>query len=259
MDKSKLAEELCPPLDETLIELLIEEFLSLENRFVLRDWEPATLDGGQFSEIFSRIIYAVDSGNLNRNKSVNNCLKYIEDRDQSNPHNFPDRKSSLHMCRVLRFTYKFRSDRGAVHINPNYTANHLDSKLIIENIRWLFSELLRIFWNGDRTEVKQLIKNIIEFDLPVVGKFENKLLVQRTNCSTEEEILILLHYSGNEGLSRNELGKFVHKAASTISNSLKDLSSTDRRLIIQKSNGNYRLTDLGNKYIQESLPEKLKI
>lgn len=232
MNKSKLKKDLCPPLDGTLMKLLVKEFLSLENRFVLRDWEPATLDGGQFSEIYSRIIYAVDSENLNRTKGVNDCLKYIEDPTNSNPHNFPERKSSLHMCKVLRFTYKFRSDRGAIHINPTYTANHLDSKLMIESIRWLFSELLRIFWSGDRKEIEKLIKNIIEFDLPVVGRYEDKLLIQRTDCSTEEEILILLNYSGNDGLSRKELGQYVYKAASTISNSLNTLLSSAKRLII---------------------------
>jgi len=259
MNKSKLITELCPPIDQTLLDLLIDEFLSLENRFILRDWEPATLDGGQFSEIFSRIIYAIDSSNLNRTKGVNDCLKYIEDPTNSNTHNFPNRKSSLHMSRVLRFTYKFRSDRGAVHINPDYTANQLDSKLMIESVRWLFSELLRIFWSGDDKEIEKLIKNIIEFDLPVVGKYEERLLVQRTDCSTDEEILILLHYSGDDGLNRRELGKYVHKAPSTITNSLSSLSSSNKRLVVKKSNGNYRLTELGNKFVFDNLPEKLKI
>lgn len=62
MSKTHIVTQISPPLDQQLAELLIEEFTSLERRCFLGDWEPATLDGGQFAEIASRIIYHIDSG-----------------------------------------------------------------------------------------------------------------------------------------------------------------------------------------------------
>jgi len=65
VDQATLVAQLSPPLDPTLTELLVKEFISLERRYIQRDWEPAQLDGGQFCEVLGRIIYHQDSGNLN--------------------------------------------------------------------------------------------------------------------------------------------------------------------------------------------------
>lgn len=74
LQKSSLTAKLCPPLDGVLVEQMLTEYVSLENRFVLREWEPATLDGGQFVEAASRIVYHQDSQNLNRRRGVAKCL-----------------------------------------------------------------------------------------------------------------------------------------------------------------------------------------
>lgn len=259
MDKPTLIATLCPPLDQTLVDQLISEFNSLENRFILRDWEPATLDGGQFAEAAARILYHQDSGTLNHNKGVGSCLDYIEDANNSRTHSYPERKSAIHTSRVIRSVYKFRSDRGAVHINPNYSANHLDSTLVLANCKWVLSEILRIFLTADRQLVVSLIRDIVEFDLPVIGDYDGVLMVQRTDCNTDEEILILLHYCGDSGLGRTKIGNYVQKSASAITKSLKKLSSTAERKVIKLGNGNYRLTDLGNRYVLNELRNKLNV
>jgi hypothetical protein len=259
MDKKTLLNNLCPPLDNSLIGQLINEYNSLESRFVLRDWEPATLDGGQFTEAAARILYHIDSGTLNHKKLVNKCLEYVEDPNNSNTHNYPDKKSSLHTAKVLRTIYKFRSDRGAIHINPNYSANHLDAKLVISNAKWVLAEIIRVFLTSDLNLVEKIIRDILEFDVPVIGDFEGQLLVQRTDCIADEEILILLHYAGQDGFDRTKIGNSVKKDRSTITNSLKKLASDKERKIIQLTNGNYRLTDIGNRYVIVNLSDKLKL
>lgn len=259
LDRAALLASLCPPLDSVLAGQLLDEFISMERRYVLREWEPATLDGGQFAEAASRIAFHIDSGNLNRRKGVNECLSYVEDQNNTNAHNFPQRKAALHLCRVLRTIYKFRSDRGAVHIDPDYSANHLDAKLVVENSRWVFAELLRVFWTGDRATVSATIRELVQYDVPAIGVFEGRALVQRTDCSAEEEIVLLLHYVGETGLSRTEIGQSVPKSAPVITNTLKALSSARKRELIRLGNGNYRLTDLGVKRVLSQLAEKLHI
>lgn len=257
LDIKSLLNEICPPLEEQLCEQLIKEFLSLEKRYILHDWEPATLDGGQFAEAAARILYHQDSNNLNQRKSVNKCISYVEDSSNSNEHNYPDRKSALHTAKVLKTIYKFRSDRGAVHIDPDYSANQLDSKLVLENARWALSEILRVFWNGNREIIAKTIRGLLQFEVPIVAEFSGKLLVQRTDCSIEEEVVILLHYVGETGLSRKELGNFVQASPSSITNALKKLSSRNFRRVIRISSGNYRLTDPGIKYVLSEISNKL--
>ena len=258
IDRSSIVAETCPPLDATLVEMLIDEFISLERRYVLGDWEPATLDGGQFAEIAARIIYHQDAQNLNPRRGVGECLKYIEDHDQQGrPHHYPDRKSALHSCRVLRAVYKFRSDRGAVHIDPDYSANQMDSRLVIESARWLLGELLRVFWSGSRSAVAQVVREIVRFEVPAVLEFEGRVLLQRTDCTTEEEVLLLLHHAGEAGLSRRELGQAVLKSPASVTNAIKKLRSAGTRQVLQTAGGSYILSDLGVRRVSRQLAGKL--
>lgn len=256
IDKQRLIQELSPPFDHLLCTQLLDEFVSSERRYIQRDWEPGQLDGGQFSEVAARILYHIDSGNLSRTKEFDECAKYIE--NEQVPHSII-RRDALHIIRVLRTIYKFRSQRGAVHISPSYTPNHMDSKLVIECVRWIMNELLRLYWRGDREAVAKAIRELLQFDVPAVGVFGDTVLVQRTDVTPEEEILIFLHYAGDEGFSRKFLGRWVQCAAQRITESLQRLISPDLRQVIQLGNGNYRLTDLGSRRVREELADKLTI
>jgi len=256
-DEHTIHGELSRLLDSVLSGQLLREYISQERRYILREWEPATLDGGQFVEAAARIIYHVDSGNLNRRKKVEECLSYVEDLKSQNTHAFPDRKSAIHICKVLRTVYKFRSDRGAVHIDPTFTANQLDSRLVIENSKWVLSELLRIFWSGDREEVAKVIQEILRYEIPVVGRYGPHRLVQRTDCTADEELLLLLRDSGEDGLSREILGRSVRKTPGRVTQAIQELER--KREIIQVSKDLYRLTDRGALRVVYELADKLQI
>jgi hypothetical protein len=257
IDKQRLLSELSPPLDHLLCTQLLDEFISAERRFVQRDWEPSQLDGGQFCEIAARIFYHIDSGNLNRSKSFDDCAKYIES-DQAT-HSIVPRHDALHVIRVLRTVYKFRSQRGAVHISPTYKPNHMDSKFVIEGLRWVMNETLRIFWRGDRELVAKAIRELLQFDVPAIGLFDGQLLVQRTDLSCEEEILLLLHYAGEQGFSRNTIGKAARWSPAAVTTTLQKLTAPTSRQVIQLTTGNYRLTDLGSRRVREQLADKLTL
>lgn len=255
IEKEQLIKQLAPPLDDPLITQLVTEFISMEKRYIQRDWEPTELDGGQYCEILARIVYHADSGNLNRTKSVEDCVGYVENDKVS--HAVQPRHNAIHLVRVIKTAYKFRSQRGAVHISPNYDANHLDSKFLIECVRWLMNEFLRVFWQGDRELVAKAIRELLQFDVPCIGTFEGALLVQRTDLAPEEEVLILLHYAGEKGFSRKKIGRHAQCSAPRVSESLKKLTSPAFREVILLGNGNYALTGLGHKRIREQLSGKL--
>ncbi len=255
VEKQWLLSELSPPLDHLLCTQLLDEFISAERRYIQRDWEPSQLDGGQFAEIAVRVFYHLDSGNLSHSKGFDECAKYIEG-DQV-LHLITPRHDALHAIRVLRTVYKFRSQRGAVHISPTYKPTHMDSKLVIEAVRWVMNEILRIFWRGDREAVAKSIRELLQFDVPAIGVFDDKILVQRTDLSSEEEILVLLHYAGEQGFSRLRIGQIAQWPAPTVTKTLQKLVAPNSRQLIQLTNGNYRLTDLGSKRVRETLADKL--
>lgn len=254
IERDTLIARISPPFDHLLATQLIDEFISMERRYIQRDWEPAELDGGQFSEITARILYHQDSGTLNYKKEHKECLKYLE--DETNRHSLV-RVEVLHLCKVLHVIYKFRSQRGAVHISATYSPNHMDSRLLMESVRWCLNEMLRIFWIGDRNEVAKAIKELLQFDVPCIGKYDDIPFVQRTDLIAEEEILLLLHYAGILGYSRRELGQYCLHIPQRISDVINKLKSIKFRQITQLNNGNFVLTDLGHRRIRIELADKL--
>jgi hypothetical protein len=121
------------------------------------------------------------------------------------------------------------------------------------------NETLRIFWKGDRELVAKAIRELLQFDVPCIGKFENVLMVQRTDLTAEEEILILLHYAGEKGFSRKELGLYARFSPASVTRTLQILTSSHTRQAVEVFPGHYRLTDLGSKRIREELAGKLLI
>jgi hypothetical protein len=65
----------------------------------------------------------------------------------------------------------------------------------------------------------------------------------------------LLHYAGESGFSRKELGKFALLTPPNVTKSLQRLVTV--RQAIKMSTENYRLTDLGSKRVRDQLASKL--
>lgn len=260
---SELAHLVSPPLDSTLIRQLLSEYQSLENRYVLGDWEPATLDAGQLSEAAARIVYHQDSGVVDHKRGLHECLCYLEDSDRNgqtlkspNRHAFPDRKAALELAKVIRQVYRFRSRRGAVHITPDYTANQLDSQMVLASSRWIVSELLRIFLISDPSQVANIVRAMLRLEIPVVADYGGRKMVQRTGLSAQEEVLLLLHHAGASGSRYTELVMDAVVSRTSVARALSALQSTRNREVV-KVGETYRITDLGLRRVVEDILAKL--
>lgn len=254
VDSATLVARLAPPFDTLLATKLVDEFISIERRYVLRDWEPAELDGGHFAEILGRILYHQDSNNLDLGRDFGECSKYIHNEQV---HHSMCRDDAKMLFIVLAVVHKFRSKRGVAHVSANYDANHMDARYMVEAVRWAMVETLRIFWTGDREAAAKAIQELLRFDVPCVGTFDDVILVQRTDLSALEEILVLLHYAGVKGLTRREIGIQARCSAPSVTRALDELTSASRRVVVKLSDGRHVLSDLGHKLIREQMPTKL--
>ncbi|MET9264133.1 hypothetical protein [Amycolatopsis sp. NPDC004079] len=235
--------------DETLASQLFEEAVKLEEAFALRKWQHTELDGGRFAEVAARIIYGVDSGKFNLSKGVDECLKYL---DNSNVrHLFPDIKSANQIAHIARAIYKLRSQRGAVHVSPTYTANEIDSRFVVEGVRWILAEILRVFVTTHISTLVEAIEELSRFPQPLIRAYGGQPLVQSVSLTTEEEILAhLLH--NREGLTQQRLVDIIPKDASGVRRSIKNLSSAKKRQIVSTGE-KLQITDLGITRIEARL------
>ena len=258
IERQALVAAIAPPLDPALAQQLIDEFVSAERRYVQNDWQPAELNGARFAELLALTLYHQDSGNLSPTKDFSDCCEYVEDDPQKGgrKHLVVPRQDALHVVKVLRTIYKLRNQRGAVHISPHYSANQMDAKLVIECVRWCMNETLRIFWKkNDQEAVAKAIQEILQFEVPCIGKYGDTLLVHHTDLTTEQELLLLLHHAGVGGMSRKDLGKHAMRASSSVTEALQRLCSTDLRHVLLTGD-RYVLTAPGSKHVRESLADK---
>jgi hypothetical protein len=261
VERKQLIDNIVPPFDSLLATHLVDEFISIERRFIQRDWEPANLDGGQFAEAAGKILYQLDSGENPFTKEFGHCAKYIENNDVKHQlKSHTEFRNIKHLFKVLGVIWQFRSERGAVHISATYSPNHMDSKFLVESVRWSMNELLRIFWTGDKEAVAKVIRELLRFDVPSIGAFGDSILVQRTDLKPEEELLLLLHFAGEIGYSRYELGRYSMLSPPLVTKYLQHLSSSKARqiILINTIHGDrYVLTDLGHRRIRNDLSDKL--
>lgn len=101
------------------------------------------------------------------------------------------------------------------------------------------------------------MRELLQFDVPAVGVFEDVIMVQRTDLSVDEELLVLLHYAGEQGFTRSELGLHCRFPSQRVSDGLKRLVNPKCRQVISTAAGRYRLADLGAKRLREQLADKL--
>lgn len=228
---------------------LFAEATSLEEAFALKKWKHTELDGGRFAEVAFRIVYGIDSGTFSLDKGVDDCLRYIENPQVS--HAFPDRKSAHQIAQVLRSIYKLRSQRGAVHVSATYTANEIDSRLVVEGVRWVLAELLRLFATVDQRALVLAIEELARFPTPLIRSFGGQPFVQSVRLTTEEEVLAhLLHE--RDGRTQAELIRFIPKDPTGIRRAIKSLEGSTKRQV-KRVGDKYVITDPGIRRIEDRL------
>lgn len=233
----------------TLAGQLFEEATSLEEAFALKRWQHTELDGGRFAEVAARLIYGIDSGNFNLSKGVDECLSYLDNSQVT--HQFPDRKSANQLALVLRSIYKLRSQRGAVHVSPTYTANEIDSRFVVEGVRWVLAEVLRVFVTTDQAALVAAVEELSRFPHPMIRNYGGQPLIQAVHLTAEEEVLVHLLNAGG-GMSQANLVGVIPKDASGVRRAIKNLSQGTVRQIVGVADL-WQITDLGIARIERRL------
>ncbi|MEG4059248.1 MULTISPECIES: hypothetical protein [unclassified Microcoleus] len=225
----------------------IESYVEMQQRFLAGDWQPTELDGGRFCEAISRCLLQIDTGKVDPCKLPG---KVREDLlNKSIPHKL-GWKDRYHLAKVIGIVYGFRSDRGAVHISPEYTANYMDSMLVLHASKWIFGEFLRLAWNQDRNIVAETIAQIVQLEHSVIHELDGKPLVLARDISAPDEVLLLLYHAANNRLSRAELREQavsqkpqnVNVAISRLIKS-KDIRPTDGDEVALTPNGQKRILE----------------
>lgn len=248
----QLITELSAVVDPSLANSAVEDYVDMQQRFLAGDWKPTELNGGRLCEAVARCIHQLDTGSVTHSKLPGKICERLEDETVSHNLGVKDRH---HLAKAISVIYKFRSDRGAVHISTIYSANEMDSVLVLHVGKWLFSELLRLAWNKDRQIIAETIQRIVRLEHSLIHELDGKPLVLATNVTAKEEILLQLNHATGNCLSRNTIRDLVHQKTANISVAISRMLKDKE--IRTADNGDITLTPIGQKRIFEEIIPKL--
>ena len=249
----QLTKELARTVDSYLASSIIDCYIDMQQRFLAGDWKPAELDGGRFCEVIARAFLQLDTGRVDHRKLPGKVREALFDKQI--PHRMKA-KDRHHLTQVIKTVYGFRSDRGAVHISADYTANYADSTLVIHNSKWLLAEFLRLAWTNDENVVAETISQIVQLEHSLIHELDGKPLVLARDIAATEEVLLLLYHAMNNQLSREELRS--HASGQTPQNVAVAISRLMKAKEVRTAGDRVALTPVGQKRIVEKILPKLK-
>jgi hypothetical protein len=196
---------------------LLELFAKLVSRYKLSDWEPSVFNAGKFCEALVAGLYNYDSGSTNGGKrSYGDNISYLKNKEGARLHKL-SKSNRRWLVDVVNITKGFRDDRGVAHISTIYNTNHLDSHYVLNNIKWLLAETLRIVAAQNNPDsIESFIESLIQIDVPYVDVIAGDWVINK-EVSLTDEILILLLKSTPEGLQKQKLFKSLnHRHISSV-------------------------------------------
>ncbi len=209
------------------------------------------MNGGRFCEAVARGLYQLDTGRVSHRKSVGDVRGYFRDQNHSHKLNPKDRS---HIERVIGVVYKFRSDRGVVHISKDYTANNMDAMLVLHACKWLFAEFLRLAWEEDRKTIAETIAQIVQIEDPLIHVLDGAPLILDPEVSGPEEVLLLLNHAPTNRLTESDLYEQI--ANNTRDNVRKAVDRLKDSNEIRRTENEIALTPRGRKRIMEEILPK---
>lgn len=249
--------QLSTVVDPTLARAAVESYVEMEGRFLAGDWSPAELDGGHLCEAVSRCLLQYDTGILNHTYLLGQIEPLLIDNAgrQSHTLTLADRR---HMMKVIGAVWKLRNDRGVAHISPTHSANNMDAMLVLHVGKWIFAELLRLVWNGDRALVTEVIEQLVQLEHSIIHELEGRPLVLAENATAPEEVLVLLNNAPAHRLSRAALRDFTPlQKPDTVRAAITSLiKKKDIRPVAD--GGELALTPKGQKRVREEIMPKLR-
>jgi hypothetical protein len=172
---------------------LLDEFNKLSRHYRESRWEPAELNGGKLSEI----VYSILKGHV----------EGVFPAAPSKPSNMVDacnalakasgfpRSIRVQIPRMLIALYEIRNNRNVGHVGADIDPNHMDAAVVYSVVRWIMSELVRIFHAVTPEEAGAVVDALTEREVPLLWRIGDRVRVLGCGLSAKDKALALLYGS----------------------------------------------------------------
>jgi hypothetical protein len=187
---------------------LVEHYLNLKRRLAAKEFEPAGLSAGKFSEIALRTLqHSLTGSSIPFNRSIGNfpdeCRKLI-----MLPSNQGTESLRIIIPRGLAFLYTFRNKRNIGHVGGDVDPNEIDAVTMARVADWIVCELIRSYHNLSLEEAQALVDSLAVRHLPDIWEIGGRKRVLRSDLGYKEQVLLLLYSCPDRGALTEDVYKW---------------------------------------------------
>lgn len=223
--------------DNKLVDNLFLSFQKISEEFVAQKPVDLLQNTGLFVESALRVVEHLVFGihtHLGSKFDVDICIQKLE--KASGPDGL-----RIHVARLSRTVYDFRSRKKAVHLKA-VDPQAIDANLVFNVCNWILIEILK---ESGIQDAESTIKMLFTRKIPLVQSVEDILRTTNPELSGPQRILLLL-YSAPDGLTEDQLYRSTRqkiKSNNHLKTNLRNMDATD--LVHKHSDGQWTLFGRG--------------
>jgi hypothetical protein len=227
---------------EAVVDEVLEAYTEAKRRYSLGDLRPQEVEGGRFSEgVFRLLQHASGQKMTALGKTLPSLDKLLSTLENTTGQSDAVR---LHIPRTLKLIYDIRNKRDAAHLSDGIDPNLQDATLVVGNMDWTLSELVRLYHDVDADRAQGIIENLVSKEVPAVEEIDGQPVILK-NLQPKNQALLMLYRAGAQGASLDELASWLRVSRKDhLSARLKKLDS-DALILHHPKSGRYHITKKG--------------
>ena len=173
-----------------LVDALLDAYIEVVTNYRIEKWKPSELDAGHFVEIARRIIETELFGSSRSLcESLGSFNQQVLNRYESAS---GDESYRILMPRVLFSIYCVRNKRGVGHIS-SISPNKLDATYILNSVKWVLAELVRLSGASNPDEAYEVANFILERDVDLIWDDGESFMILDKKLKADQKVLLSLY------------------------------------------------------------------
>lgn len=252
MTASIVPEDALKGIPNSLRSPLLEEFNKLARNYREARWEPAELNGGKLCEIVYSILKGhVDNAFPATPTKPKNMITACAALEQATT--FP-RSIRIQIPRMLIALYEVRNNRNVGHVGADVDPNHMDATLVYGMVKWILSELVRIFHLTTPDEASSVVDALTEREVPLLWRMDDRIRVLGANLSAKDKTLVLLYGSAGAMSVRSVLDAIEYSNGSQFRTKVLMPAHKADLIHFDTKSDTVTLSPIGTRYVEQNIP-----
>lgn len=237
---------------DSLRKPLLEEFNKLARHYRESRWEPAELNGGKLCEI----VYSILKGYVDGSFPVSpvkpkNMVAACVALEQAT--NFP-RSVRIQIPRMLLALYEIRNNRNVGHVGADVDPNHMDATVVYSMIKWIMSELVRIFHAISPEQASLVVEALTEREVPLLWHIGETTRVLGLGLSARDKMLVLVYGSSGAVAVKDILQSIEYSNTSRFRANILKAAHKANLIHFDTRSDSVVLSPVGVRYVETNIP-----